>query len=563
MSETPAVPNHFIRQIVREDLAQGKHREIVTRFPPEPNGYLHIGHAKSICLNFGLAEEFSGRCYLRFDDTNPLKEDLAYVRAIQGDVRWLGFDWGERLTHASDYFEQLYQYALDLIRAGKAYVDSQTPEEIRANRGTLTEPGVDSPHRERSVAENLELFTAMRAGAFADGTHVLRAKIDMASANFNLRDPVLYRIRHATHQNTGDAWPIYPLYDFTHGLCDALEGVTHSLCTLEFEGHRPLYDWFLDQLDVPCQPRQIEFSRLNLNYTVLSKRKLNQLVVEGHVDGWDDPRMMTLSGLRRRGYTPEALRDFCERIGITKKETVIEMGLLETCLREDLDHRAARVMGVLDPVKLVITNYPADQVEHMTSANHPQRPELGQRSLPFARELWIEREDFREEAPKKFFRLVPGREVRLRNAYIVKCTGCVKDAQGQVVEVHCEYDPATRSGSGVDAERKVKGTIHWVSAAHALDAEVRLWDRLFKVPFPDSGEGSFIDHLNPEAKVVLRGAKVEPSLADAPPEARFQFERQGYFCVDGIDSRPGQLVFNRTVTLRDSWAKIEQQQRAG
>ncbi|MFZ5773954.1 MAG: glutamine--tRNA ligase/YqeY domain fusion protein [Thermodesulfobacteriota bacterium] len=555
MQDNTPTPSDFIRAIVAEDLANGKHRAIVTRFPPEPNGYLHIGHAKSICLNFGIAKENPGaRCHLRFDDTNPTKEEVEYVESIKENVHWLGFNWGEHLYFASDYFEQLYQFAEHLITSGKAYVCDLTGDEIREYRGTLTAPGKESPYRNRSVEENLDLFRRMRAGEFPDGSRVLRAKIDMASGNINLRDPVLYRILHASHHRTGDAWCIYPMYDYTHPISDALEGITHSLCTLEFEDHRPLYDWTLDNLPVPCHPRQIEFARLNLSYTVVSKRKLLQLVNEGHVAGWDDPRMPTLSGIRRRGYTPAALRDFCERIGIAKKESVVDVALLEHCVREDLNENAPRVMGVLNPLKVVITNYPEGAIEELIAQNHPQRPELGSRTVPFGRVLYIEQEDFMEEPPKKFFRLAPGQEVRLRYAYFIRCDEVVKDQSGRVVELRCTYDPATLGGSAPDG-RKVKGTIHWVSAAHALPAEVRLYDRLFTVESPDAGEADFKTYINPDSLTVLTGCLVEPSLAAAAPESGFQFERQGYFCVDGKDSRPGALVFNRTVTLRDSWEK--------
>ncbi len=549
-----ATPTNFIRQIIDEDLRSGKNDgRVVTRFPPEPNGYLHIGHAKAICLNFGIAEEYGGHCNLRFDDTNPVKESMEYVQSIKEDIRWLGYDWGEHLRHASDYFEQLYAWAVDLTRAGKAYVDSLSADEIREYRGTLTEPGRESPYRNRSVEENLDLFARMRAGEFADGSHVLRAKIDMAAPNMNMRDPVMYRILHASHQMTGDAWCIYPMYDFTQGQSDAIEHVTHSLCSLEFEDHRPLYDWFLDNLDVPSRPRQIEFSRLNLSYTVMSKRRLKQLVDDGHVNGWDDPRMPTLVGMRRRGFPPAAIRDMCERVGITKKDNVIDVALLENCVREELDAKAARVMGVLRPLRMVIVNYPQGQEEALEAANHPQNPEMGTRSLPFSRELYIECDDFMEDPPKKFFRLAPGREVRLRYAYFVTCVDVVKDADGEVVEVHCTYDPQTRGGGAPDG-RKVKGTIHWVSAAHAIRAEVRLYDRLFNVPSPDAQD--FVAHINPHSLETLDAAHIEPSVVDAAPGTPFQFERLGYFCVDSADSRAGTPVLNRTVTLRDSWAKI-------
>ncbi len=553
----------FIREIVEADLASGKHETIVTRFPPEPNGYLHIGHAKSIVLNFGIAAEYGGRCHLRFDDTNPTKEEMEYVESIMEDVRWLGFDWGEHLYFASDYFDQLYQWAEHLIREGKAYVDDQSAEEIRATRGTLTEPGTPSPWRDRPVEENLDLLRRMKAGEFPDGSRVLRAKIDMAASNLNLRDPVLYRILHQTHHRTGDTWNIYPMYDFAHGQSDAIEGITHSLCTLEFENHRPLYDWFLDNLPVPHRPRQIEFARLNLSYTVLSKRKLLRLVKEGHVTGWDDPRMPTISGLRRRGFTPESIRTFCERIGLAKRDSIVDIALLEWAVRDHLNVTAPRVMGILRPLKLVIDNYPEGQVEELEAPYFPDDPpKMGHRPVPFSRELWIERSDFLEDPPKKYWRLAPGREVRLRWAYLVTCTDVVKDEDGEIVEVHCTYDPETRGGNAPDG-RKVRGTIHWVSAERALPAEVRLYDRLFNRPDPDRVEGEgrdFLSNLNPNSLEIVE-AYVEPSLATASPGDRFQFERTGYFCVDP-DSVPGRLVFNRTVPLRDSWAKLEKQARA-
>ncbi len=546
-------PTNFIRQIIDEDLRSNKNDgRVVTRFPPEPNGYLHIGHAKSICLNFGIAEDYGGHCTLRFDDTNPVKESLEYVESIKEDIRWLGYDWGEHLRHASDYFEQLYEWAVALVREGKAYVDSSSADEIRASRGTLTEPGRESPFRHRSVEENLDLLARMRGGEFPDGSHVLRAKIDMASPNMNLRDPVIYRILHASHQMTGDAWCIYPMYDFTQGQSDAIEHVTHSLCSLEFEDHRPLYDWFIENLDVPSRPRQIEFSRLNLSYTVMSKRRLKKLVDEGHVSGWDDPRMPTLVAMRRRGVTAAAIRDFCDRVGVTKKDNVIDVALLENCVREDLDVRAPRVMGVLRPLRVVVVNYPEDAEEELDAANHPQNPDMGTRTVPFSRVIYIEREDFMEDPPKKFFRMAPGREVRLRYAYLVTCVDVVKDASGEVVEVHCRYDPETRGGSAPDG-RKVKGTIHWVSAQHALTARVRLYDRLFSVPDPQSGD--FSEHINADSLELLDAARMEPGVADAAPGTHLQFERLGYFCVDTVDSQPGTPVFNRTVTLRDSWAK--------
>jgi glutaminyl-tRNA synthetase len=554
-------PTDFIRSIVAEDGLSGRHGgRVATRFPPEPNGYLHIGHAKSICLNFGIAEENRGTCNLRFDDTNPTKEDVEYVDAIKEDVEWLGFRWNA-LFFASDYFERLYQCAVKLIERRRAYVDSLTADEIRQYRGTLTEPGSNSPYRDRPVEENLELFARMRAGAFEDGTHVLRAKIDMASPNFNMRDPTLYRIRHATHHRTGDTWCIYPMYDFAHPLSDAIERITHSLCTLEFEDHRPLYDWLVHELgDVleGARPQQIEFARLNLNYTVMSKRKLLQLVQLGHVSGWDDPRMPTISGLRRRGYTPESIRDFCQRIGIAKKENVIDVAQLEFCVREHLNRDASRVMGVLRPLKVVITNYPEGQVEEVDVINNPEDPSAGTRKVPFSRVLYIEQDDFREVPPKKFFRLSPGREVRLRCAYFITCTEVVKDSTGEIVELRCTYDPATRGGDSPDG-RRVKATMHWVSAAHALAGEVRLYDRLFSVEDPEREEAgkTFMDHINPGSLEVLTGCQLEPSLMNAAPGERFQFERLGYFAVDP-DSRPGAPVFNRIVSLRDTWAKIAQ-----
>jgi glutaminyl-tRNA synthetase len=547
----------FIRAIVSEDIRAGKHGgQVATRFPPEPNGYLHIGHAKSICLNFGVAQEFGGTCNLRFDDTNPTKEDVEYVESIKEDVRWLGFVWHDRPYFASDYFERLYEYAVHLITEGLAYVDSLTAEEIRSYRGTLTEPGKDSPYRDRSPEENLDLFARMRAGAFADGELVLRAKIDMASPNINLRDPVLYRIRRAHHHRTGDTWCIYPMYDFAHPPSDALEHITHSLCTLEFEDHRPLYDWLIEHLPVPSKPRQIEFARLNLTYTVMSKRRLLELVEEKHVSGWDDPRMPTLVGMRRRGYTAEAIRAFCDRIGVAKRENMVDVALLEHAVREDLNRRAPRVMGVLDPVRLVLENYPEGESEEFEIPNNPEDDAAGRRRVPFSRVLYIERDDFREDPPKKFFRLAPGREVRLRGAYFVTCTDVVKDpTTGAMVELRCRYDPATRGGSAPDG-RRVKATLHWVSAAHALDADVRLYDRLFTSERPGESDDYRAD-LNPRALEVLTGCKLEPTVATAPAGTRYQFERLGYFCVDP-DSAPGRLVFNRTVTLKDTWAKIEQ-----
>ncbi len=550
-------PKDFIRQIISEDIANGKNvGHVVTRFPPEPNGYLHVGHAKSICLNFGVADEFKGKTFLRFDDTNPGREREEYVRAIEEDVHWLGFDWEDRLTHASDYFDQLYESAVRLIEKGRAYVDSLSAEEIRAYRGTLTEPGKDSPHRDRSVEENLDLFRRMRDGEFEDGEHVLRAKIDMASPNMNMRDPTIYRIRHIPHQRTGDKWCIYPMYDFAHGLSDAFEGVTHSLCTLEFEDHRPLYDWFIDEVEPPHRPFQYEFSRLNLAYTLMSKRKLVQLVEEQIVCGWDDPRMPTLAGMRRRGYPPAALREFCRRVGVTKKENLIEMAALENCIRENLDHAAPRRMAVVRPLKVVLTNYPEDQIEEMSARNHPNRPDFGSRDLPFGREIYIEQTDFMEAAPRKFFRLKPGGEVRLRYAYIIRCDEVIKDDSGQVVELRCSYDSDTRSGTG-SSDRKVKGTIHWVSASHAVAAEVRLYDRLFDVPDPASSD-DVMEHLNPDSLEIVT-ARIEPSLGNADVDSTFQFERLGYFCPDAGDTTADMPVFNRIVTLRDSWAKIEKQ----
>ncbi len=522
----------FIRKIIREDLASGKHQQIVTRFPPEPNGHLHIGHAKSIHLNFGVANEFDGYCFMRFDDTNPVKEDEQYVEGILNDVRWLGYDWGERLTHASDYFERLYEFAEEMIQKGKAYVESLNAEEIRELRGTLTEPGKDSPYRVRSVEENMTLFRKMRGGEFEDGSHVLRAKIDMSSPNINLRDPVLYRIRKVSHQRTANLWCVYPLYDFTHGLSDALEGVTHSLCTLEFEDHRPLYNWILEEVSAPCLPRQIEFSRLNLRYSVLSKRRLIQLVEEEHVEGWDDPRMLTLSGLRRRGYPAAAIRLFCERIGISKSENNIEMNVLEDCAREELGKTAPRVMAVLRPLKVVITDYPKNETEEFEPARHPKNPEMGTRTLPFSREIYIDRDDFREDPPPKYFRLAPGKEVRLRFAYVIRCNEVIYE-NGKIIELRCTYDKATRSG--VKAEgRKVKGIIHWVSIQHSVSAEVRLYDRLFAAPYPgrDDPERDFLKDLNPESVEIISKCKVEPALLEAKPEDVFQFERVGYFCVD-------------------------------
>lgn len=555
MSEAkePAATN-FISSIIINDLKNNKNDgRVVTRFPPEPNGYLHIGHAKSICLNFGLAQRFSGRCHLRFDDTNPSKEETEYIDSIKKDVRWLGFDWGEHLFYASDYFERLYGFAVELINKGLAYVCDLSPEEMRHYRGTLTESGKESPFRDRTVEENLDLFSRMKAGEFEDGSRVLRARIDMASGNLNMRDPVIYRISRHHHHRTGDDWCIYPMYDFAHGLSDSIEGITHSICTLEFEDHRPLYDWFLDQLDVPCHPRQIEFARLNLTYTLMSKRKLLTLVNDGYVRGWNDPRMPTISGLRRRGYTPEAIRDFCDRIGLAKRDSVVDVALLEHCLREDLNKRAPRVMAVQRPLKMVIENFPEGEVDELEAINNPEDEGCGSRKVPFSRELYIERDDFMEEPPRKFFRLAPGREVRLRYAYFVTCTEVIKDPKsGEVVELRCTYDPATRGGSAPD-NRKVKATLHWVSADHCLDVEVRLYDRLFVEANPVGDQ--LADSINPGSLEVLHGCKVEPSLAGAAVEDFFQFERLGYYCVD-CDSSPEKLVFNRSVSLRDIWARM-------
>ena len=560
MSEIEAQPSDFIRDLVAADLRVGKNEgRVCTRFPPEPNGYLHIGHAKSICLNFGIARQFDGLCNLRFDDTNPSKEEVEYVESIINDVRWLGFDWGSRLFYASDYFEQMYEYAVHLIREGKAFVCDLTADQVRDYRGTLIEPGKESPYRNRSVAENLDLFQRMRAGQFPDGARTLRAKIDMASPNINMRDPVLYRILHAEHHRTGDKWCLYPMYDYAHPISDALEGITHSICTLEFEDHRPLYDWTLDNLPVPCHSQQIEFARLNLSYTVMSKRKLLNLVNEGHVAGWDDPRMPTLAGMRRRGYPAEAIRHFCERIGVAKRENLVDLALLEYCVREDLNRRAPRVMGVLRPLKVVLDNYPEDRVEELEAVNNPEDPAAGSRKVPFSRVLYLEREDFLEEPPKKFYRLAPGREVRLRYAYFIKCVQVVKDAAGEVVELHCTYDPETRGGYAPDG-RQVKATLHWVSASHAVPAEVRLYDRLFTRPEPGAEHGGdFLADINPNSLEVLPSCRLEPSLAGAAPGSFYQFERQGYFCADLKDSAPGALVFNRTVTLKDPWARLQQQ----
>ena len=551
-NDTP-VSTNFIRQIITHDLKENKNQgKVATRFPPEPNGYLHIGHAKSICLNFGIAGEFKGTCNLRFDDTNPEKENIEYMESIERDVKWLGFEWAG-LYNASDYFEQLYTYAVQLIEQGLAYVDSLSAEEIRLYRGTLTEPGKESPDRNRSIAENLDLFTRMRAGEFADGQYVLRAKIDMASPNINMRDPAFYRIRRVHHHRTGDAWCIYPMYDYTHCISDAIEGITHSICTLEFEDHRPLYDWVLDKLQTSSHPQQIEFARLQLEYTIVSKRKLNQLVTEKHVNGWDDPRMPTIAGLRRAGFTPKAIRDFCERIGVTKQNSWIEMGVLEYCIREDLNENALRAMAVLQPLRVVIENYPDGQVEQLEISNHPQKPELGKRQVPFSKVILIEQDDFAEIPPPKYKRLIEGGEVRLRGSYVIKCNEIIKNADGVITELRCSYDPDTL---GKNPEgRKVKGVIHWVSEAESAEAEIRLYDRLFTVPSPDN-EPNFLDVINHDSLQVLEGCRVEASLAQASPENRYQFERTGYFCLDSVDSVGGKLVFNRTVTLREGgWAK--------
>ena len=555
--------SNFIRNIIEQDRKTGKwNGRVQTRFPPEPNGYLHIGHAKSICLNFGLAHEYKGKCNLRFDDTNPSKEDVEYVESIKEDVRWLGFDWEDRECYASDYFLKLFEFAVDLIEKGFAYVDSLSAEEIRKYRGTLTEPGTDSPHRNRPVSENLDLFMRMRAGEFENGTHVLRAKIDMASPNLNLRDPVIYRILHAEHHRTGDSWCIYPTYDFAHGQSDSIEQITHSICTLEFEDHRPLYDWCLDALGI-YHPQQIEFARLNLTYTVLSKRKLVQLVEGGHVSGWNDPRMPTISGFRRRGFTPESIRTFCDRIGVAKRDSMVDIAFLEYCLREDLNKRAPRVMGVLRPLKVVIENYPEDQTEMLTAVNNPEDPGMGTREIPFSRVIYIEQDDFMEDPPKKFFRLSLGREVRLRYAYFIKCIDAIKDPHTkEVIELRCTYDPATHGGDAPDG-RKVKATLHWVSAPHAVKADVHLYNHLFLKENPDDEKGGpgFKANINPNSLETLTGCQLEPSLADALPESRYQFERLGYFCVDAVDSTPQKPVFNRTVTLRDAWKKIRNAQQ--
>ncbi|EKO3406667.1 glutamine--tRNA ligase [Vibrio fluvialis] len=554
MSEAEARPSNFIRQIIDKDLADGKHTSVHTRFPPEPNGYLHIGHAKSICLNFGIAQDYQGQCNLRFDDTNPEKEDLEYVESIKKDVNWLGFEWSGDVCYSSDYFDKLYEYAVELIQKGLAYVEELSPEQIREYRGTLTEPGKHSPYRDRSVEENLALFEKMRDGGFAEGQACLRAKIDMASSFIVLRDPVLYRVRFAEHHQTGDKWCIYPMYDFTHCISDALEGITHSLCTLEFQDNRRLYDWVLDNITIDCHPRQYEFSRLNLEYTVMSKRKLNQLVTEKLVEGWDDPRMPTISGLRRRGFTPASIREFCKRIGVTKQDNLIEFGVLESCIRDDLNENAPRAMAVLDPVKIVIENFAADSVEMLHIANHPNKPEMGEREVPFTREVWIEREDFREEGNKKYKRLVLGKEVRLRGAYVIKAERVEKDEQGNITTIYCTYDADTLGKNPTDG-RKVKGVIHWVSADKGVPAEFRLYDRLFTVPNPGAAD-NFAATINPESLVKLNGF-IEPSLVSAEAEFGYQFERMGYFCADAKDSKADALVFNRTVGLRDTWAKID------
>ncbi|MBC3617372.1 glutamine--tRNA ligase [Vibrio metschnikovii] len=556
MSEAEARPSNFIRQIIDKDLADGKHTSVQTRFPPEPNGYLHIGHAKSICLNFGIAQDYQGQCNLRFDDTNPEKEDLEYVESIKKDVNWLGFEWSGNVRYSSDYFDQLYLYAVELINKGLAYVEELTPEQIREYRGTLTQAGKNSPYRDRPIEENLALFEKMRAGEFSEGQACLRAKIDMASSFMVMRDPVLYRVRFAEHHQTGDKWCIYPMYDFTHCISDALEGITHSLCTLEFQDNRRLYDWVLDNITIDCHPRQYEFSRLNLEYTVMSKRKLNQLVVEKLVEGWDDPRMPTISGLRRRGFTPASIREFCKRIGVTKQDNMIEFSSLESCIRDDLNENAPRAMAVLDPVKIIIENFAENSVELLTVANHPNKPEMGEREVPFTREIWIEREDFREEGNKKYKRLVLGKEVRLRGAYIIKAERIEKDQQGNITTIYCTYDPETLGKNPADG-RKVKGVIHWVSADKALPAQFRLYDRLFTVANPAAAD-NFAATINPDSLITMHGF-VEPSLKNAQPEFGYQFERMGYFCADIKDSRPDSLVFNRTVGLRDTWAKIDQE----
>ncbi len=546
---------NFIEEIIDEDLANGKYKNVITRFPPEPNGYLHIGHSKSICLNFGIAKKYDGKCNLRFDDTNPTKEEIEYVDSIKKDIQWLGFDWEDREFYASDYFDTLYEYAIILIKKGKAYVDSCTGDEIREMRGTPTEPGKESPYRNRSAEENLDLFERMKSGEFKDGEHVLRAKIDMSSPNMNMRDPIMYRIRHASHHRTGDKWCIYPMYDWAHGQSDSIEKISHSICTLEFENHRPLYDWFIKELEI-FPPRQIEFARLNLTYTVMSKRKLLQLVQEGIVDGWDDPRMPTISGFRRRGYTPESIRTFAERVGVAKRDNVSDLALLEFTIREDLNKRAQRIMGVLKPLRITITNYPSDQVEELEAVNNPEDESMGKRVVPFCSEIYIEQDDFMEDPPKKFFRLSPGNEVRLRYAYIIRCDEVIKDDKGNVIELKCSYDPETKSGSGT-SNKKVKGTIHWVSVKHAVKAEVRLYDRLFNVENPDGDkEVDFKSHINPNSLEIINEALIEPFIKSSKPDDKFQFERLGYFCIDTKYSAKEKLVFNRTVTLRDSWAKI-------
>jgi glutaminyl-tRNA synthetase len=556
-----AAPSNFIREIIEEDLRTGKHTKIHTRFPPEPNGYLHIGHTKSICLNFGLAEDYNGLCNLRFDDTNPTKEEIEYVDSIKEDIKWLGFDWEDREYYASDYFDQLYDYAINLIKKGEAYIDSLSGEEIKEYRGTPTEPGKESPHRNRPVEENLDLFERMKAGEFKDGEYVLRAKIDMSSPNMNMRDPIIYRIRHESHHRTGDKWCIYPMYDWAHGQSDSIEGITHSLCTLEFENHRPLYDWFVETLEI-YPPRQIEFARLNVSYTVMSKRKLLELVEEGFVNGWDDPRMPTISGLRRRGYTPESIRNFSEKSGIVKRNAVVDMALLEHSVRENLNKKAKRVLSVLNPLKVIIENYPDEKVEELEAINNPEDSTMGTRKLPFSKTIFIEKDDFREDPPKKFFRLAPGKEVRLRYAYIIKCEEVIKDPNtGEVIELRCSYDPETKSGTG-SSNKKVKGTIHWVSAEHAIDAEVRLYDRLFTVEDPlGDKDKDFKEFINPHSLDIIKNSKLEPSLSNAEKGKRFQFERLGYFCVDSIDISKDRLVFNRIVPLRDTWSKIEKAQQ--
>lgn len=548
-------PSNFIREIIEDDLSTGKHKKIHTRFPPEPNGYLHIGHAKAICLSFGIARDYNGLCNLRFDDTNPVKEDVEYVDSIQEDVRWLGFDWDDRMYYASDYFGKMYELAVELIKKGKAYVDDSSAEEIKNTKGTLTEPGIESPHRNRPIEESLKLFEEMKAGKYNDGEYVLRAKIDMASPNMHMRDPLVYRIKKATHHNTGDKWCIYPMYDYAHPLSDWIEGITHSLCTLEFEIHRPLYDWFLQALELENLPRQIEFARLNLSYTIMSKRKLLELVQEGYVSGWDDPRMPTICGLRRRGYTPESIRNFADKIGVAKRDAMTDVALLEHSIREDLNKHAKRVMAVLNPLKVVITNYPENQVEEMETINNPEDESMGSRKIPFSKIIFIEQDDFREIPPKKFHRLYPGNEVRLKSAYIIKCNEIIKNEKGEIIEIHCTYDPDTKSGSG--SSRSVKGTIHWVSAKHAVYAEVRLYDRLFTVEDPSSDEEKdFKEFLNPHSLDILDNCYIEPDLADAKAGDKFQFMRTGYFCVDPLSTKD-KLVFNRTVNLRDTWAKIE------